>query len=181
MECVPTRIPSVVLIRPRVFADERGYFLESWQKKRFEQAGIDASFVQDNLSRSSRGTLRGLHYQVHQAQGKLVWVSRGAVFDVAVDLRRSSPTLGQWVGEVLSDENHRMLWVPPGFAHGFLVLSEIADFVYKCTDYYAPASERAIRWDDRTLAIEWPALGSMPLVSPKDAAGSSFASAELYP
>ena len=180
MECTPTRIPAVLLIRPRVFGDGRGYFLETWQRQRFEAAGIEASFVQDNLSRSTRGTLRGLHYQMPQAQGKLVSVVRGEVFDVAVDLRESSPTFGRWVATVLSDQNHEALWIPPGFAHGFLTLSETADFLYKCTDYYAPSCERSIRWDDPTLGIEWPALGEPPILSPRDAAAPAFADAEYF-
>jgi dTDP-4-dehydrorhamnose 3,5-epimerase len=182
MEFVPLRIPDVVLVRPRVFADERGFFLESWQKRKFLDAGIALDFVQDNHSRSVRHTLRGLHYQIRQPQGKLVGVTRGAVFDVAVDLRRSSPTFGQWVGEVLSDTNHCLLWVPPGFAHAFLVVSESADFVYKCTDYYSRDSERCIRWDDPDLRIAWPLDDTArPIVSEKDAAGSSFRAADCFP
>jgi dTDP-4-dehydrorhamnose 3,5-epimerase len=181
MELEPTRIPDVVLVRPRVFADGRGFFLETWQKRRFSGAGIRADFVQDNHSRSLRHTLRGLHYQVVHAQGKLVSVICGSVFDVAVDLRRSSPTYGQWVGEVLSDENHNQLWIPPGFAHGFLVLSESADFVYKCTDYYSPTSERCIRWNDPELGIAWPLDGARPIVSDRDAGGASLREAECYP
>ncbi|MEJ1963922.1 MAG: dTDP-4-dehydrorhamnose 3,5-epimerase [Gammaproteobacteria bacterium] len=152
-------------IQPRVFDDARGFFLETWQERRFAEAGIHARFVQVNQSRSTRNTLRGLHYQIQQTQGKLVWVVRGSVFDVAVDIRRGSPTFGRWVGEELSEENHRLLWVPPGFAHGFLVLSEIADFAYQCTDFYAPNYERAIRWDDPELAIDWPLYGADPIVS----------------
>lgn len=175
------QIPEVVLVRPRVFGDARGFFLESWEKRKFAAVGIGADFVQDNHSRSARHTLRGLHYQVVHPQGKLVRVTSGAVFDVAVDLRRSSPTFGRWVGTELSDENKHMLWVPPGFAHGFLVLSASADFVYKCTDYYVPEAERCIRWDDPQLAIRWPlAAGSVPTLSAKDAAGTSFAAAECF-
>jgi dTDP-4-dehydrorhamnose 3,5-epimerase len=175
------QIPDVVLVRPRVFGDGRGFFLESWEKRKFAAGGIDADFVQDNHSRSLRHTLRGLHYQVVRPQGKLVRVTSGAVFDVAVDLRRSSITFGRWVGAELSDENKHMLWVPPGFAHGFLVLSPSADFVYKCTDYYAPEAERCIRWDDPQLDIRWPlAAGAAPMLSAKDAAGSSFSAAECF-
>jgi dTDP-4-dehydrorhamnose 3,5-epimerase len=181
MEFVPTRIPDVVLIRPKVFGDARGFFLESWNERTFAGAGFDLRFVQDNHSRSVRWTLRGLHYQVRQAQGKLVRVVSGTVFDVAVDLRRSSPTFGQWVGEILSDENHHMLWVPPGFAHGFLVLSDTADFVYKCTDFYAPEYERSLRWDDPDVGIEWPLpQGQEPLLSAKDRNASALAGAECY-
>ena len=180
MESIPTRIPEVVVIRPRVFADERGYFVETWQRRRFKEAGIDVDFVQDNLSRSSRGTLRGLHYQVQQAQGKLVTVVRGRVFDVAVDLRRASDTFGQWVGVELSDENHQFLWIPPGFAHGFVTLSESADFQYKCTNDYAPACERSVHWNDPTLAIQWPDPGAPLVVSAKDAAAPAFRDAEYF-
>jgi dTDP-4-dehydrorhamnose 3,5-epimerase len=181
MECFPTRIHDVLLIRPRMFADDRGYFFEASQQRKLADFGINAMFVQDNLSRSVRGVLRGLHYQVRQPQGKLVSVVRGAVFDVAVDLRRRSGTFGQWVGEILSDENHHLMWIPPGFAHGFMVISEAADFFYKCTDYYAPADQRTIQWNDPTLAIEWPTRGSPPIVSPKDTAGASLRAADLFP
>lgn len=182
MRFLPTAIPEVCVIEPQVFGDERGFFMETYHRARFAAAGIDADFVQDNHSRSRRGTLRGLHYQIRQAQGKLVRVVQGTVFDVAVDMRRSSPTFGQWVGEILSAENKRQLWVPPGFAHGFYVLSDSADFVYKCTALYAPEHERCVRWDDATLAITWPLLhGTAPLVSAKDAAGVSFHEAECYP
>ena len=173
MNIIDTPLPGVKLIEPRVFGDARGFFLESWNARSFADAGLNLAFVQDNHSRSARGVLRGLHYQLANPQGKLVRVTQGAVFDVAVDIRRSSPHFGQWVGYELSAENHRMLWVPPGFAHGFLVLSESADFLYKTTDYYAPAHERCIRWDDPTLAIEWP-RANPPLVSAKDEAGASF-------
>jgi len=175
------QVPDVVLVRPRVFGDARGFFLESWERRKFAAGGIDADFVQDNHSRSLRHTLRGLHYQVVHPQGKLVRVTSGAVFDVAVDLRRRSPTFGRWVGTELSDENKHMLWVPPGFAHGFLVLSASADFVYKCTDYYAPEAERCIRWDDPQLDVRWPlAAGVTPTLSAKDAGGTSFAAAECF-
>jgi dTDP-4-dehydrorhamnose 3,5-epimerase len=182
MEFVPTQLPDVVLIKPRVFKDDRGYFLETWQEQKFLQAGIGARFVQDNHSRSTQHTLRGLHYQIRQAQGKLVRVVRGAVFDVAVDIRRASPSFGQWIGVILSDENNHMLWVPPGFAHGYFTLSDTADFLYKCTDYWAPQYERGIRWDDPQVAVEWPlSPGHAPLLSPKDLAAELLQNAECYP
>ncbi|WP_323754007.1 dTDP-4-dehydrorhamnose 3,5-epimerase [Marinobacter sp.] len=181
MKITKTRIPDVKLIEPKVFGDERGFFMETWNEKAFQEAGIDVSFVQDNHSRSRKGTLRGLHYQINYAQGKLVRVTQGAVLDVAVDMRRSSPTFGQWVAENLTADNKRMLWVPPGFAHGFYVLSESADFLYKCTERYSPTDERCIRWDDPTLAIEWALIdGERPLVSEKDSAGCLFLEAEAY-
>ena len=158
MEVVETRIPDVKLIKPKVFGDERGFFMETWNARAFAKAGIDAAFVQDNHSRSVKHTLRGLHYQIKQPQGKLVRCTRGEVFDVAVDLRKSSPTFGCWVGKVLSDKNRYQLWIPPGFAHGFIALSEIADFQYKCTDYYNPEFEACIKWSDPDVGIEWPAL-----------------------
>jgi dTDP-4-dehydrorhamnose 3,5-epimerase len=180
MKATPTAIPEVMLLEPRVFGDARGFFLESYSARVFRQAtGVAAEFVQDNHSRSSQGVLRGLHYQLKQPQGKLVRVVRGAVFDVAVDLRRSSPTFGQSVGMELSEDNQQQLWVPPGFGHGFLVLSEFADFQYKTTDYYAPEHERCIAWNDPTLAIQWP-LQSAPLISAKDSGGSSFLQAEVF-
>lgn len=182
MEFEPTEIPDVVLIRPKVFGDPRGYFFESWEERKFAAAGLDAKFVQDNHSRSARNILRGLHYQIQQAQGKLVRVVTGAVFDVAVDIRRSSPTFGRWVGVMLTEENHHMLWVPPGFAHGFVVLSESADFLYRCTDFWAPPHERAIAWNDPDLDIRWPLPeGTQPLLSAKDAVARSFRDAEYYP
>ncbi|HKT73134.1 MAG TPA: dTDP-4-dehydrorhamnose 3,5-epimerase [Steroidobacteraceae bacterium] len=182
MQFEPTAIPDVVLIRPKVFGDARGFFLESWEERKFAAAGIDAKFVQDNHSRSARHTLRGLHYQIQQTQGKLVRVVSGTVFDVAVDIRRSSPTFGRWVGVTLSAENHEMLWVPPGLAHGFLVLSDSADFLYRCTDFYAPPHERAIRWDDPDLGVKWPLpTGAQPLLSPKDAVARGFRDAECFP
>lgn len=175
-------IPEVLLFRPKVFGDARGFFLESWNRQKFAAAGVDAEFVQDNHSRSGRSILRGLHYQVQNTQGKLVRVTNGAVFDVAVDLRRSSPTFGRWVGVELSADNHHMLWVPPGFAHGFLVLSASADFQYKCTDYYAPAHERSILWSDPEIGIRWPlAAGERPQLSPKDAAGVRLRDADTFP
>ncbi len=181
MEFTPLEIPDVVLIRPHVFGDARGWFIETWQEQKFAAAGLTARFVQENHSHSVRHTLRGLHYQIQQPQGKLVRVTRGSVFDVAVDIRRSSPTFGRWVGCVLSEENRHALWVPPGFAHGFLALSESVDFLYKCTDFYAPADERAIRWDDPDLGIAWPLPeGATPMLAPKDAAASRFRDAEVY-
>ncbi|MDP4546878.1 dTDP-4-dehydrorhamnose 3,5-epimerase [Marinobacter sp. MDS2] len=181
MKITETKIPDVKLVEPRVFGDERGFFMEAWNEKAFREAGIFATFVQDNHSRSVKNTLRGLHYQIKQPQGKLVRVTRGEVFDVAVDLRANSPTFGQWVGEYLSEENNRMLWVPPGFAHGFLVTSETADFQYKCTDFYAPNYERSIHWADQSLMITWPIdTESEPLVSEKDKAGVAFSAAEYY-
>jgi dTDP-4-dehydrorhamnose 3,5-epimerase len=173
-------IPDVLRIAPRVFGDERGFFYESFHQARFEEAiGRKLNFVQDNHSRSAHKVLRGLHYQVQQTQGKLVRVVSGSVFDVAVDLRRSSPTFGQWVGEVLSAENKAQMWVPEGFAHGFVVLSESAEFLYKATDYYAPEHERCIAWNDPTLAIAWP-LDAAPVVSAKDDQGLPFLQAELF-
>jgi dTDP-4-dehydrorhamnose 3,5-epimerase len=181
MDFEPTEIPDVVLIRPKVFGDARGYFFESWEERKFAAAGLDMKFVQDNHSRSARNILRGLHYQIQQSQGKLVRVVAGTVFDVAVDIRRSSPTFGRWVGATLSEENHHMLWVPPGFAHGFLVLSEYADFVYRCTDSYAPAHERAIQWNDPDLGVAWPlAEGVQPVLSAKDAVARRFRDADYY-
>ena len=178
MKATPTAIADVLLIEPKVFGDERGFFFESFNERAFREAtGVTLPFVQDNHSKSARGVLRGLHYQTQQAQGKLVRVVAGEVFDVAVDIRRDSPTYGQWVGEVLSGDNKRQLWVPPGLAHGFVVLSESAEFLYKTTDYYAPAYERCIAWNDPTLAIAWPFLGMSPLLSAKDAAGMAFGGA----
>jgi dTDP-4-dehydrorhamnose 3,5-epimerase len=182
MQFEPTAIPDVLLIRPKVFGDARGFFLESWEARKFAAAGLDVQFVQDNHSRSERHTLRGLHYQIEQAQGKLVRVVVGTVFDVVVDIRRSSPHFGRWLGFTLSAQNQHMLWVPPGFAHGFLVLSESADFLYRVTDFWAPQHERAIRWDDPELAIEWPLpAGAAPLLSGKDASAARFSQAPCYP
>ena len=181
MRFVPSEIPDVLLIEPQVFGDSRGFFMETWHAAKFAAAGLDCKFVQDNHSKSVQGTLRGLHYQIRKPQGKLVRVISGEVFDVAVDLRKSSPFFGRWVGEILSAENKKMLWVPPGFGHGFYVLSPEAEFVYKCTELYAPEDERCIRWDDPELAIAWPLLGQPPLLSAKDLAGVSLAEAELYP
>tara|TARA_R110002096_G_scaffold6305_4_gene29255 strand:- start:14773 stop:15321 length:549 start_codon:yes stop_codon:yes gene_type:complete len=181
MEFAETDLPGVMRIVPAVHGDDRGFFMETWQAKKFHDAGIDAEFVQDNVSQSTKGTLRGLHYQVEQAQGKLVRVASGKVLDVAVDVRRSSPTFGRWVGEILSAENHNLLWVPPGFAHGFLVLSDTAIFEYKCSDYYAPEHERSIRWDDPEIAIDWPlAEGQQPVLSGKDASAPFLKDAETF-
>lgn len=180
MQITRLAIPDVLRIAPRVFGDERGFFYESFHQARFEEAvGRRLDFVQDNHSKSARGVLRGLHYQIRQTQGKLVRVTAGSVYDVVVDLRRSSPTFGQWLGEVLSAENRTQLWVPEGFAHGFLVLSESAEFLYKTTDYYAPEHERCIAWNDPTLAIDWPLQGA-PIVSGKDDKGLSFLAAEVF-
>ena len=181
MKATRLAIPEVVLIEPKVFGDARGFFFESFNQKAFNEAtGTNHQFVQDNHSRSAKGVLRGLHYQIQQPQGKLVRVAQGAVFDVAVDIRKSSPTFGQWVGEVLSADNHRQLWVPPGFAHGFMVLSETAEFLYKTTDYYAPVYERCIVWDDPDLAIDWPNMGMAPLLSAKDGAGRKLSNADCF-
>lgn len=181
MQFIPTSIPDVVLIEPRVFADARGFFLETYQYQRFAAAGISAHFVQDNHSGSHQGTLRGLHYQIQQPQGKLVRAIVGEIFDVAVDLRRSSPTFGQWVGINLSSENKRMVWVPPGFAHGIYVISEWAEILYKTSDIYAPQHERTLLWNDPQVNVQWPLLpGSMPLLSEKDAQGKLLAQAEIY-
>jgi dTDP-4-dehydrorhamnose 3,5-epimerase len=182
MQFEPTRLPEVILIKPRVFGDARGAFFETWQRDEFARAGITATFVQDNHSRSTLHTLRGLHYQIQQAQGKLVRVTRGEVFDVAVDIRRSSPRYGQWAGVILSEENHHMLWVPKGFAHGYLSLSERADFVYKCTDFYAPQDERGIHWNDPQIDVRWPLpAGIQPVLSSKDQAAPLLQTAEVYP
>lgn len=182
MKFIPTAIPEVVLVEPRVFGDERGFFMETWEQAKFAAGGIDTQFVQDNHSSSRAGVLRGLHYQLRRPQGKLVRVVEGEVFDVAVDMRRSSPTFGKWVGERLSAENKRMFWVPPGFAHGFVTLSERAQFLYKCTDFYDPQSERSVLWNDPQIGIEWPLPpGMVPTLSGKDAAAPTFAAAEYYP
>jgi dTDP-4-dehydrorhamnose 3,5-epimerase len=182
MTILPTDIPAVLIIEPKVFGDARGFFMESWNQRSFDEAvGQPVRFVQDNHSRSARGVLRGLHYQLPpHAQGKLVRVTHGVVFDVAVDLRRSSATCGRWVGCELSADNHRQFWIPPGFAHGFVVLSDSADFLYKTTDYHAPACEAAVRWDDPELAIAWPQLGSELLLSAKDKQAPSWREATLF-
>jgi dTDP-4-dehydrorhamnose 3,5-epimerase len=181
MEFVPTRLPEVMIVKPRVFGDARGFFLETCHDQKFADAGIAVRFVQDNHSHSTRNTLRGLHFQIQQPQGKLVRVTRGEVFDVAVDMRRSSPRFGQWVGVVLNDANHHMLWVPPGFAHGYMALSDEVDFLYKCTDYYAPNHERAVRWDDPRIGVQWPLQsGTAPTLSGKDSIAPLFQDAESY-
>ncbi|WP_025808400.1 dTDP-4-dehydrorhamnose 3,5-epimerase [Pseudomonas chlororaphis] len=181
MKVLATELPGVLIIEPKVFGDERGFFYESFNAKAFEAAtGVSTQFVQDNHSRSQKGVLRGLHYQIENTQGKLVRVVAGEVLDVTVDIRRSSPHFGKWAGVRLSADNHRQLWVPEGFAHGFVVLSEYAEFLYKTTDYYTPASERCIRWDDPTLAIDWQLTGPAQL-SAKDQAGKLLSEAELFP
>jgi len=180
MKVIQTEIPEVLIMEPAVFGDDRGFFFESFNRTTWvEKTGIDLEFVQDNHSRSQRGVLRGLHYQIRQPQGKLVRVVAGEVFDVAVDLRRSSPTFGKWAGVHLTETNKKMFWVPPGFGHGFLVLSEQADFLYKATDFYAPQHERAIRWDDPDIGIAWP-QSAEPILSSKDAAAVYFKEAEVY-
>lgn len=180
MKVTATSIPEVLIIEPKVFGDERGFFYESFNQRAFNEAtGVEANFVQDNHSRSTKGVLRGLHYQVENPQGKLVRVARGSVFDVAVDIRKSSPSFGKWVGVELSEQNHRQLWVPPGFAHGFLVTSDSADFLYKTTDYYAPQFERCIAWDDAGIGVQWPA-DVTPQLSAKDSAGLRLAVAEVF-
>jgi dTDP-4-dehydrorhamnose 3,5-epimerase len=179
MKVQPTQIAEVMIVEPDVFGDERGFFLESFNEREMRKIGIDAHFVQDNHSRSQRYVLRGLHYQVNQPQGKLVRVVHGTVFDVAVDIRRNSPTFGKWVGAELSAENKRLFWLPPGMAHGFVVLSDFADFLYKATDYYAPEFERTILWNDPNLGIAWPLAGE-PVLSAKDAAGLPFRDAEVF-
>lgn len=183
MQVTATSLPEVLIIEPKVFGDERGFFFESFNHKLFAEAvGLSAEsvdFVQDNHSRSARGVLRGLHYQIQHTQGKLVRVVRGSVFDVAVDIRKNSPNFGHWIGAELSEKNHRQLWAPPGFAHGFLVLSESADFLYKTTDYWHPEHERCIRWNDSTIGIEWP-LDAEPTLSAKDAQGKKIAEAEVF-
>ena len=176
-----TGLPGLLLLEPKVFGDSRGFFFESFNAREFaRQTGVDLDFVQDNHSKSAAGVLRGLHYQICQPQGKLVRVSAGAVFDVAVDLRRTSPTFGRWYGTTLSADNHRQLWIPPGFGHGFVVISDSAEFLYKTTAYYAPEHERCIRWDDPDLGIDWPLAGP-PALSVRDAEGVAFALAEVYP
>jgi len=181
MNVIETTLPGVLLIEPRVFGDARGFFLETWSRRSYAEAGLDLDFVQDNHSRSAKGVLRGMHYQIQQTQGKLVRVATGSVYDVALDLRRSSPTFGKWEGFVLSEANKRVLWVPPGFAHGFLCLEDGTDFMYKCTDLYAPQHERTVLWSDPAVGIEWPLDGiGTPLVAAKDAAGSLLADAETF-
>lgn len=179
MKVLPTELPGVLIIDPKVFGDDRGFFYESFQARRYEEAGIRGPFVQDNVSRSVKGTLRGLHFQEPQPQGKLVTVLRGSVFDVAVDVRRGSPTFGRWVGVELSEATRRQLWIPAGFAHGFCVTSDSADFAYKCTDYYAPEHEQSVLWNDPDLGIQWPV--DAPLLSKKDAAAPRLRDARLLP
>jgi dTDP-4-dehydrorhamnose 3,5-epimerase len=181
MKFEATPLQGVYLLRPRVFGDSRGFFLESWNARTFQEAGFDLQFVQDNHSRSARGILRGMHYQTEHTQGKLVRVTAGEVFDAVVDLRRSSPTLGHWYGATLSADNHHMLWIPPGFAHGFYVTSEYADFQYKCTEFYHPESEISLAWDDPSVGIEWPVpAGEEPLLSAKDSAGLPWSEVPLF-
>lgn len=181
MKLVPCNIPGPMVIEPRVFGDQRGFFMETWNKRAFAEAGLDLTFVQDNHSRSQKGVLRGLHFQNPGPQGKLVRVTSGAAFDVAVDLRRSSEHFGQWVGVELSARNHRMFWIPEGFAHGFLTLEDDTDFLYKCTAPYAPQSEHTLAWDDPTLGIEWPLAGLDPIISEKDSDGHAFADVLAFP
>ncbi len=181
MDVKPTEIPEVLILDPKVFGDERGFFMESFNRRVFrDRTGVSLDFVQDNHSRSSVGVLRGLHYQIQQAQGKLVRCVVGEIFDVAVDLRQSSPTFGKWVGCRLSASNFRQFWIPPGFAHGFLVLSEVAEVLYKATDYYAPQHERVVLWNDPHIGIEWPVDGIEPILSQKDQAGKTLKTADLY-
>ncbi len=181
MKVSPTDLPGVLIIEPKVYGDDRGFFMESYNRREFRQAtGLDPDFVQDNHSRSVRNVLRGLHYQVRQAQGKLVRVVAGELYDVAVDLRKASPTFGRWVGFTLSAENRQMAWIPPGFAHGFLVLSESAEFLYKTTDYYAPQHEKTILWNDPDVGIAWP-LAAPPILSAKDSTGTKFRDANYFP
>ena len=180
MQIHETELRDVKLLEPRVFADSRGFFLESYNQRTFAELGIDAAFVQDNHSRSQRGVLRGLHYQLVQPQGKLVRAVRGEIYDVAVDLRRSSPSFGQWAGRHLSEENHHMLWVPAGFGHGFVVLSDVAVVLYKATDFYAPQGERSILWSDPAIGVQWPEAGEL-FLSAKDAAGKPLAEADVFP
>ncbi|MFK7857036.1 MAG: dTDP-4-dehydrorhamnose 3,5-epimerase [Granulosicoccus sp.] len=181
MQIIDTSLDSVKILEPRVFGDDRGFFLESWNQSVFEQHGLPTHFVQDNHSRSGQGVLRGLHYQIKQPQGKLVRVTQGEVFDVVVDMRRSSSQFGQWFGVHLSESNKRLLWVPPGFAHGFYVVSDSADFQYKCTEYYAPEHERSLLWNDSQIGIEWPIInGTEPLLAAKDVAGTALADSDYF-
>ncbi|MES2290032.1 MAG: dTDP-4-dehydrorhamnose 3,5-epimerase [Pseudomonadota bacterium] len=180
MNVIDTALPDVKVIEPRVFGDDRGFFIETWNARTFSEHGIHETFVQDNHSRSSRGVLRGIHYQMERPQGKLVRVTTGAVYDVTVDLRRSSPTFGKWAGVELSAKNFQMLWVPPGFGHGFLTLEDGTDFIYKCTDFYAPALERCVAWNDPELNIDWPLGDIAPILSAKDAQGTPLGAAECY-
>ena len=182
MRATPAAIPDVLVVEPRVFGDDRGFFYESFNARQFKElTGLEPNFVQENHSRSAKNVLRGLHYQIRQPQGKLVRVVAGAVFDVAVDIRKNSPTFGRWAGQTLSTENRKQMWIPIGFAHGFLVLSDYAEFLYKTTDYWAPEFERCISWDDPDLAIDWPLQGMKPILSKKDQEGAPFSTAELFP
>jgi dTDP-4-dehydrorhamnose 3,5-epimerase len=181
MKFTPTRIPDVIIVEPDVHGDDRGFFMETWHERAFSDAGIEARFVQDNYTKSSSGVLRGMHYQVRQPQGKLIRVVVGEAFDVAVDLRKTSPTFGQWVGATLSAKNRHSIWIPPGFAHGFFVTGESAEIVYRCTDYYALRHERTLLWNDPDVAVEWPAFGpDQPALSTKDAAGDRLMDADVY-
>jgi len=180
MKLVTSPLPDVLIVEPRVIGDDRGYFFESYNERELEKLGLCARFVQDNQSRSARNVLRGLHYQIRQAQGKLMRVTAGEIYDVAVDIRKSSPSFGKWLGSVLSHTNRKMMWIPPGFAHGFLVTSDYAEVQYKTTDYYAPEHERCILWNDRDLAITWPLKGE-PILSQKDRSGLTLAQAEVFP
>ncbi len=180
MRTLPTELEGPVLIEPEVHGDDRGFFLESWNERRFAEAGIEARFVQDNQSRSARGVLRGIHYQLARPQGKLVRVTSGAAFDVAVDLRRSSPQFGKWTGVELTASNKRMLWIPPGFGHGFLALEDGTDFLYKCTDFYLPSDERGVAWNDPAIGVDWPLEDIAPIVSERDSAAPLLADAEVY-
>jgi dTDP-4-dehydrorhamnose 3,5-epimerase len=181
VKVIPTALPEVLILEPKVFGDERGFFMESWNARTFAEAtGLDVTFVQDNHSRSAKNVLRGIHYQVVKPQGKLVRVVSGAVFDVAVDLRRSSPSFGRWVGIELSAENKRQLWVPPGFGHAFLVLSDYADFLYKTTEYWIKEHELSLRWDDAQVGVDWPLRGAQPVLAAKDAAAPGLSAAEVY-
>ncbi len=182
MKVTPTALPEVLILEPKVFGDERGFFMESWNARTFREAtGLDVTFVQDNHSRSAKNVLRGIHYQVVKPQGKLVRVVSGAVFDVAVDLRKSSPDFGRWIGVELSAENKRQLWVPPGFGHAFLVVSELADFLYKTTEYWMSQYDRSIAWNDADLGIDWPLAGAAPVLAPKDSAAPRLRAAEVFP
>jgi len=181
MKYTPLRIPDVIVIEPQVFGDHRGFFMETWREDEFKQKIVDLTFVQDNHSKSLQGILRGLHYQIQHPQGKLVRVVSGKIFDVVVDLRKSSSTFGEWVGIILSSDNKKMLWVPPGFAHGFYVLSHEAEFIYKCTDYWSPEYERSIIWNDSSLAIDWPIIqDTFPVLAEKDKDGSTLENAEVF-
>jgi len=181
MQVFPTKIQGAFRLQPKVFGDERGFFLEAWNRMTFDQLGIHEEFVQDNHSRSQRNVLRGLHYQIENPQGKLVWVTQGSVFDVVVDLRRESPSFGMWDGYILSEENKERMWVPPGLAHGFLVMSQVADFQYKCTEYYTPSKERTLLWNDPQIGVDWPVpIAEQPILSAKDLVGKPFCEAEFF-